>query len=56
MGVAMNHVAAVIMPALGGILWHTLGYQWPFFIGAAAAAASVLVSLRVPAHAPVGRS
>ena len=50
MGVAMNHVAAVTMPLLGGLLWRSFGYQWPFLIGAAAAAASVGVSFLVPAH------
>jgi predicted MFS family arabinose efflux permease len=48
MGVAMNHVAAVTMPLLGGILWQRLGYEWVFAAGIAAAAASILVALRVP--------
>jgi MFS family permease len=48
MGVAMNHVAAVLMPVVGGVLWATLGHQWTFLIGAAAAVVSVFVSLRVP--------
>jgi len=48
-GVAMNHLAAVTMPLAGGILWKYLGYQWPFMIGAAAAALSILAALRVPA-------
>lgn len=52
MGVAVNHVAAVTMPLVGGVLWDRLGYQWPFLVGAAAAAASVLVALRVPRHLP----
>ena len=52
MGVAMNHVAAVTMPLAGGLMWRYLGYQWPFLIGAAAAALSVLAALRVPRHRP----
>ena len=48
MGVAMNHVAAVTMPLVGGIAWKYLGYQWTFLIGSAAAAASILVVMRVP--------
>ncbi|MBM4034595.1 MAG: MFS transporter [Planctomycetes bacterium] len=48
MGVAMNHVAAVTMPLLGGVLWQQLGYEWVFAAGIAAAAASILVALRVP--------
>ena len=48
MGVAMNHVAAVMMPLVGGILWTTLGYQWAFVVGAAAAAVSVYFAARLP--------
>jgi predicted MFS family arabinose efflux permease len=48
MGVAMNHVAAVIMPFLGGLLWNTLGYRWAFLIGIPAAVASILIVLRLP--------
>jgi predicted MFS family arabinose efflux permease len=57
MGVAMNHVAAVAMPFLGGILWNRLGFQWAFLIGIPAAIASITVVLRLPATAPaaVGR-
>ena len=49
MGVAMNHVAAVSMPLLGGILWNVLGYRWAFLIGIPAAVASIAVVLRLPA-------
>jgi len=48
MGVAMNHVAAVTMPLVGGLLWKYLGYQWTFLIGAAAAAGSIVAALRLP--------
>ena len=48
MGVAMNHVAAVLMPLVGGLLWKYLGYQWAFLVGAAAAAVSVFVARHVP--------
>jgi MFS family permease len=50
MGVAMNHVAAVTMPLVGGLLWQHLGYQYAFMMGAVAAIASVIVSTFVPAH------
>ena len=53
MGVAMNHVAAVAMPFIGGILW-TYGYKWTFLAGAVAAALSILAALRVPRHVPGG--
>jgi predicted MFS family arabinose efflux permease len=48
MGVAANHVASVIMPFLGGILWATLGYQWAFLVGLPAAAASIAIVLGMP--------
>jgi MFS family permease len=52
MGVAMNHVAAVAMPFVGGLLWKYLGYQWTFMVGALAAVLSIVASLGVPRHAP----
>jgi MFS family permease len=52
MGVAMNHVAAVTMPFVGGLLWTHLGYQWTFLIGALAAAAAIAVTLRIPDRQP----
>ena len=48
MGVAMNHVAAVTMPFVGGLLWKHVGYQWTFLIGAAAAVVSIGVTTLVP--------
>jgi predicted MFS family arabinose efflux permease len=48
MGVAANHVASVVMPFIGGILWSSLGYQWAFLLGIPAAAASVAVVARLP--------
>ena len=53
MGVAMNHVAAVTMPLVGGILWAAFDdYRWPFLIGAFAAALSIVAARRVPEHIP----
>lgn len=48
MGVAMNHVAAVTMPLVGGYVWTGLGYQWTFALGAVAAVLSILAALRLP--------
>lgn len=50
MGVAMNHIASVTMPLVGGIAWKYLGYQWTFLIGSVAAAASIFAAMRVPQH------
>jgi len=50
MGVTMNHVAAVIAPVTGGLVWHYFGYQVIFFAGAALAFISLLVSQGVNAE------
>jgi len=52
MGVAMNHVAAVSMPFVGGILWARLGYRWTFMVGAIAAACAIAAAWRVPPRDP----
>ena len=52
MGVAFNHVAAVLMPFVGAILWKKVGYEYVFLIGAAGAAVSVLVSCFLPRKRP----
>lgn len=52
MGVAMNHVAAVTMPLVGGALWQYAGYRWTFALGALAVALSIVAALRVPKHQP----
>jgi MFS family permease len=51
MGVAANHVAAVTMPLVGGLLWKYVDYKWTFLVGAAAAALSILAALRLPPRA-----
>jgi len=56
MGVAMNHVAAVAMPLLGGIIWGRFGYRWTFLMGAAAALLSVGVTMLVPRRAAAGEA
>ena len=50
MGVTMNHVAAVIAPVTGGLVWHYFGYQVIFFAGAALAFISLLVSQGINAE------
>ena len=46
-GQTMNHVAAVIVPITGGLLWQAFGYFVPFVAGAVIAAISVGVSLLI---------
>jgi MFS family permease len=50
MGVAFNHIAAVAMPLVCGLLWVRYGYQWVFYLGSAVAAASIFAALAVPKH------
>jgi len=52
MGVAMNHVSAVTMPVVGGLLWAYWGYRWTFVAGAVAAVLSIGVALLIPKHVP----
>jgi MFS family permease len=51
MGVAFNHISAVLMPLIGGLVWKYFGYRWTFIIGAFAAAASIIAAMRVPDRA-----
>jgi predicted MFS family arabinose efflux permease len=51
MGTTMNHVAAVVMPVLGGVLWKTLNdYRIPFWIGFGVVFFSLMAVLRIPAE------
>lgn len=55
MGTTMNHVAAVLVPALGGLLWQSSGsYQLPFWIGVGIVACSLAAAMMLPE--PVVRS
>lgn len=47
MGVTMNHIAAVVTPLVGGILWKAFSYEVIFFGGASVAFISLLVSLQL---------
>ncbi len=54
MGQTMNHVAAVVIPVTGGLLWHRFGYHAPFWCGVGAALISLLITQRVlPRTAPM---
>lgn len=45
MGLAqtINHIAAVLIPPLGGWLWVTFGYQLPFYCGMGLTVISLLL-------------
>jgi predicted MFS family arabinose efflux permease len=53
MGVSVNHVAAVIVPVVGGLLWTKLGYPVTFYGGAVVVALSVLAVSRMKVGEPV---
>jgi len=55
MGVAMNHIASVAMPLIGGIAWKYIGYKWTFLMGSVAAAMSIFVASRIPKRINVKR-
>lgn len=47
MGQTMDHVAAVILPLTGGILWGILGYEATFFIGVAVAICLLITAQKI---------
>ena len=53
MGITMNHIAAVIMPLVGGFLWSFLGYSAVFYLGSGIAAVTLLLARRLPRREPV---
>lgn len=52
MGFTINHIAAVVVPVLGGLLW-MVDYKIPFFIGVGLGALSLALTqcIRIPAKA-----
>ncbi|MCC7263312.1 MAG: MFS transporter [Candidatus Latescibacteria bacterium] len=55
MGVTMNHVASVIMPLVGGVVWHLFGYQIIFLSGAVISFISLVVCQWVDPEGEVAR-
>lgn len=47
MGQTMDHVAAVILPLTGGILWGIIGYEATFFIGVAVATCLLITAQKI---------
>ncbi|MCS6861847.1 MAG: MFS transporter [Abditibacteriales bacterium] len=56
MGMTWNHVSAVIIPLVGGILWTELGYRLLFQIGAAVVLLSWLAAQRMGPKEKSGRA
>lgn len=47
-GVSMDHIASVMAPIFGGMLWMTVGHQWVFAAGAVIAALYTAACFLVP--------
>ena len=48
-GFTINHIAAVVLPVIGGALW-VVDYRIPFVAGAAMSLVSLIASQAVPRH------
>jgi len=52
MGTTMNHIAAVVVPVTGGVLWKTVGdFRIPFWIGIGVVILSLAAARRIPERA-----
>jgi predicted MFS family arabinose efflux permease len=52
LGQTINHIAAVIVPVAGGVVWETLGAQYTFLAGVAIALLSLALTLRMRTPRP----
>ncbi len=52
MGQTMNHIAAVAVPVIGGLLWAKFGYHVPFWAGVIAAMISLAMTQRIGKDKP----
>jgi hypothetical protein len=53
MGTTMNHVAAVVVPVTGGVLWKTVGdFRIPFWIGIGVVLLSLHAARMIPRRDP----
>jgi len=53
MGTTMNHVAAVVVPVTGGVLWKVMGdFRIPFWIGIGLLLVSLDAARRIGTPAP----
>ncbi|MBN2308047.1 MAG: MFS transporter, partial [Candidatus Hydrogenedentes bacterium] len=49
-GVSINHIASMVLPGLGGLLWMAFGYERVFVVAALLAVSISAVSTLVPKH------
>jgi hypothetical protein len=52
MGFTVNHIAAVFIPALGGLLW-MIDYKIPFYTGAILSLISLMVVQKIKQKSPM---
>lgn len=52
MAVTMNHIAAVVMPLVGGYLWMRTGYETIFSMGVGLSVIALVVTQRMRVHPP----
>jgi len=52
LGQTVNHIAAVIVPVVGGVVWEAIGTQYTFLAGVAIALLSLTLTLRMSTPQP----
>jgi MFS family permease len=53
MGVTAEHLAGVVIPVVGGLLWVQYGYTYAFLVGVVVAVLCFLTVTRLPRRTPV---
>jgi MFS family permease len=49
-GVTINHISAIMIPVIGGVIWDAIGFETTFLFGAAVAFVSFLFCLKLQRH------
>jgi len=47
MATTINHIAAVMVPLVGGYLWQAFGYRVPFLVGSGMVVLSLAAALQI---------
>ncbi len=55
LGITIDHLVAMSLPVLSGIIWERYGYQWVFLMAGAIALAGFFICLRVRVPEPSGQ-
>ena len=46
-GTSLQHIASMVIPVFGGLLWAAVGYQWVFVAAAVIALLNLILSSRI---------